>query len=69
MTRYWRLLVAAGYLFLTYATAWAETIAEIVKRAKPAVVEIVALNRKGSPTKFGTGFFISSDASSSLIAM
>lgn len=61
MTRYWRLLVAAGYLFLTYATAWAETIAEIVKRAKPAVVEIVALNRKGSPTKFGTGFFISSD--------
>ena len=44
-----------------HATALAETISEIVKRAKPAVVEIVALNRKGSATKFGTGFFISSD--------
>src|SRR5258708_1175025 len=52
---------AAGCLLLTHATAWAETIPEIVRRAKPAVVEIVALNRKGSPTKFGTGFFISSD--------
>jgi hypothetical protein len=61
MTRYLWLTVAAGCLLPTHATAWAETISEIVKSAKPAVVEIVALNRKGSPKKFGTGFFISSD--------
>ncbi len=61
MTRYLWLTVTAGSLFLTHATAWAETIPEIVKRVKPAVVEIVALNRKGAPTKFGTGFFVSTD--------
>jgi S1-C subfamily serine protease len=41
--------------------ARADNIPEIVKRAKPAVVEIVALDKKGSTRKFGTGFFISSD--------
>src|SRR5258708_4703235 len=54
-------ITVAGCLLLTHAPAWAETISEIVKRVKPAVVEIVVLNRKGSPTKFGTGFFVSSD--------
>jgi hypothetical protein len=67
MTRYLRLTVAAGCLLLTHATAWAETISEIVKRAKLAVVEIVALNKKGSPTKFGTGFSSRPMASLSLI--
>ena len=61
MIRYLWLTVAAGCLLLTHATGWAETISEIVKRVKPAVVEVVALNRKGSPIKFGTGFFVSSD--------
>jgi hypothetical protein len=61
MIRFWWLTVAAGCLLLTHATAWAETISEIVKRAKPAVVEIVALNRKGAPMKIGTGFFVSPD--------
>jgi hypothetical protein len=61
MTRYMWLTVAAGCLLLTHATAWAESISEMVKRVKPAVVEIVAFNRKGSPIKFGTGFFISSN--------
>jgi hypothetical protein len=61
MIRYLWFTVAVGCLLLTHSTAWAETISEIVKRVKPAVVEIVALNRKASPMKFGTGFFISSD--------
>jgi FKBP-type peptidyl-prolyl cis-trans isomerase len=46
---------------LTLIPSRADTIPEIVRRAKPAVVEIVALNEKGSPTKLGTGFFISAD--------
>src|SRR5260370_33126048 len=62
MIRYLWLTVGAGCLLLTHASGvLAETISEIVKRVKPAVVEIVALNPKGSPMKFGTGFFISSD--------
>jgi Spy/CpxP family protein refolding chaperone len=61
MTRYSWLTAAAGCLLVTYATTRAETISEIVKRVKPAVVEIVALNRKGAPMKIGTGFFVSPD--------
>jgi S1-C subfamily serine protease len=37
------------------------SLPEIVKRTKPAIVEIVAMDEKGSPTKLGTGFFVSSD--------
>jgi Trypsin-like peptidase domain len=55
------LTVAVGVLLLARETAGAETLSEIVKRVKPAVVEIVSLDRKASPMKFGTGFFISSD--------
>ena len=39
----------------------ADSIPEIVAKAKPAVVEIVAMDKDGSPTKLGTGFFVSSD--------
>jgi putative serine protease PepD len=39
----------------------AESLPEIVKRTKPAILEIVAMDEKGSPTKLGTGFFISAD--------
>jgi serine protease Do len=36
-------------------------IPSIVRQAKPAVVQIVALDQQGKPTKSGTGFFISAD--------
>jgi hypothetical protein len=61
------LTVAVGVLLLARETAWAETLSELVKRVKPAVVEIVALDRKASPMKFGTGFSSPLMASSSLI--
>jgi hypothetical protein len=36
-------------------------IPDMVRRAKPAVVQIVALDFENKPVKSGTGFFISSD--------
>jgi S1-C subfamily serine protease len=39
----------------------ADSIPDIVKRTKPAIVEIVAMDEQVSPKKLGTGFFISSD--------
>jgi len=60
-TPYLWIRVTATCLLLGQLPARADTIPEIVKRAKPAVVEIVALDEKGSPTKLGTGFFISAD--------
>ncbi len=39
----------------------AKPIPEIVKETKPAIVEIVAMDEKGTPKALGTGFFISSD--------
>jgi S1-C subfamily serine protease len=60
-TPYLWIRVTAACLLLGQLPARALTTPEIVKRAKPAVVEIVALDEKGSPTKLGTGFFISTD--------
>lgn len=37
------------------------TIPEIVAKAKPAVLEIVAVDANQNPSKTGTGFFVSSD--------
>jgi S1-C subfamily serine protease len=39
----------------------ADSIPEIVVKAKPAIVEIVTTDTKGTPTTLGTGFFISAD--------
>ena len=39
----------------------ADSIPEIVAKAKPAVVEIVAADATGTPKALGTGFFISPD--------
>jgi Trypsin-like peptidase domain len=36
-------------------------IPEIVRRAKPAVVQIITLDKQNKPLKAGTGFFISAD--------
>jgi S1-C subfamily serine protease len=39
----------------------ADSIPEIVAKAKPAIVEIVTTDAKGAPKALGTGFFISPD--------
>src|SRR5262249_5709016 len=61
MTRYLSLMAIAGCLLLGQARARADTIPEIVAKTKPAVVEIVTIDQKGSPNRLGTGFFISPD--------
>ena len=61
MTRYLSLAVTAACLLLGQAPARADTIPGIVAKAKPAVVEIVTIDQKGSPNRLGTGFFISPD--------
>jgi Tfp pilus assembly protein PilF len=48
-------------LLLSNLHLQAYSIPEIVAKTKPAVVEIVAMDEKGSPTTLGTGFFVSSD--------
>jgi S1-C subfamily serine protease len=48
-------------LLLGQTPARADTIPEIVGKTKPAVVEIVTIDQKGSPNRLGTGFFISPD--------
>ena len=61
LTRYLSLAVTAACLLLGQVPARADTIPEIVAKAKPAVVEIVTIDQKGSPNRLGTGFFISPD--------
>ena len=39
----------------------ADSIPEIVAKAKPAIVEIVTTDAKGTPKTLGTGFFVSPD--------
>ena len=48
-------------LLLSNLFSRADSIPDIVKRTKPAIVEIVAMDEQVSPTKLGTGFFISPD--------
>jgi tetratricopeptide (TPR) repeat protein len=48
-------------LFASFGAARADTIPEIVAKTKPAVVEIVTTDDKGSTNRLGTGFFISPD--------
>ena len=39
----------------------AETIPEIVARAKPAIVQLITLDQNRQPLRTGTGFFVSGD--------
>jgi S1-C subfamily serine protease len=48
-------------LVFSNAPLSADSIPEIVARAKPAAVEIVVSDPKGTPKKLGTGFFVSPD--------
>src|SRR6516225_2379362 len=61
MTRYSWITVTVACLLVAQAPARADTIPEIVAKTKPAVVEIVNIDQKGSPSRLGTGFFISPD--------
>jgi hypothetical protein len=54
------LLVISSVLWST-RTLTADTIPEIVARAKSAVVQIITLDQNRQPLKTGTGFFISGD--------
>jgi S1-C subfamily serine protease len=61
MARYLWIVVTAVWLLLGQLPARADTIPEIVAKTKPAVVEIVTTDDKGSTNRLGTGFFISPD--------
>jgi hypothetical protein len=56
MTRYLRPSLILLILLVPNLSMAAESLPEIVKKTKPAIVEIVAMDEKGSPTKLGTGF-------------
>jgi tetratricopeptide (TPR) repeat protein len=60
-TRFLRTSLVFTLLLLSNLRLLANSIPEIVAKAKPAVVEIVAIDEKGSLNRLGTGFFISSD--------
>ncbi len=54
------LLALASVLWST-RTLTADTIPEIVAKAKSAVVQIITLDQNRQPFKTGTGFFVSGD--------
>src|SRR4051794_15955732 len=56
----WRAGVGVCVWFL-FPKAFAETIPEIVARAKHAVIEVAALDAQGKVVGTGTAFFIRSD--------
>jgi hypothetical protein len=58
----WFLIVAAMGLNLSDITSSkADTIPQLVAKAKPATIQIIASDENWSPIKTGTGFFISPD--------
>jgi WD40 repeat protein len=56
-----RTTLIIALLLLSNLLSRADSIPDIVKRTKAAIVEIVAMDEQGSPTELGTGFFISPD--------
>jgi S1-C subfamily serine protease len=60
-TRYFLISFTFALLLLSNLRLLAYSIPEIVAKTKPAVVEIAAIDEKGSITRLGTGFFISPD--------
>jgi serine protease Do len=62
MTRYPWIIFATACLLLSKApSSRAADIAEIVQKAKAAIVEILTYNAKGRPLATGSGFFASPD--------
>ena len=56
-----RTALIIALLLLSNLFLRADSMPDIVNRAKAAIVKIVALNEQGSTTDLGTGFFISPD--------
>ena len=56
-----RTTLIIALLLLSNLFLRADSIPDIVKRTKAAIVKIVAMHEQGSPTELGTGFFISPD--------
>ena len=56
-----RTTLIIALLLLSNLFLRADSIPDIVKRTKAAIVEIVAMDEQGSATELGTGFFISPD--------
>ena len=54
-------LAAGIYLWFSSLQAFAETVAHVVVRAKPAIVQVRALDAQGNPVQTGTAFFIHND--------
>jgi S1-C subfamily serine protease len=60
-TCYFRACTILALLLFWTLSLLAYSIPEIVAKTKPAVVEIVTTDDKGSTNRLGTGFFISPD--------
>ncbi len=60
-THYFNTCFIFALVLLSNLRLQAYSIPEIVAKAKPAIVEIVAMDEKGQPKTLGTGFFVSSD--------
>jgi S1-C subfamily serine protease len=61
MTKYLTPSLFLALLLVLKTPLRAESIPEIVAKAKPAIVEIVITDAKGTPKTQGTGFFVSPD--------
>jgi S1-C subfamily serine protease len=61
MTKYLTPSLFLALLLVLKTPLRAESIPEIVAKAKPAIVEIVTTDAKGTPKTQGTGFFVSPD--------
>src|SRR5262245_46993863 len=61
MTKYLSHGLILVFLVFLKTSLKADSISEIVAKAKPTIVEIVTTDAKGTPTTLGTGFFISAD--------
>ena len=61
MTKFLNRALILVLLIFSTTPLRADSIPEIVAKAKPAVVEIVAADATGTPKALGTGFFISPD--------
>jgi serine protease Do len=61
MTKYLSQALIVVLLVFLKTPLRADSIPEIVAKAKPAIIEIVVTDATGAPKTLGTGFFVSSD--------
>ena len=60
-TQHLRPALIVALLVLSHAWSRADSIPEIVSKSKLAILDILAMDATGTPTKLGTGFFVSPD--------